>query len=86
MSRVGKDAMSRGNDLIKQSIENLKLISEYKMDLVDFSGDVVADMSNTAYRIQSSTVNYHNTFNEDDPINWDIDPNKVSDIEDERDV
>jgi hypothetical protein len=41
-------------------------------------------MSTTSFRIQSSTVDYHNTFNEDDPVNWGVDLEKLLAIEDER--
>lgn len=85
MSRGGKDAVNRGAGLIKQVLENLKLISEYKLDLVDSNGDIVTDMSNTAYRVLSNTDTYSSTFNEDDPLNWEIDQDKLDDIESERD-
>lgn len=84
MSRGGKEADQRGKILIGQVLENLKLISDYKLDLVDSAGGVVADMSQTAYRVLSSTSGYTDTFNEDDPLNWRPDPDKISDIEDER--
>jgi len=85
MSRGGKDAMKRADALIKQAIDNLQLIAEYKEDLVDSSGDPIADMTNTAYRVLSNTENYVPTFNEDDPLDWQVDPNKLQDIKDERD-
>lgn len=85
MSRGGKDAVNRGAGLIKQVLENLKLISEYKLDLVDSNGDIVTDMSNTAYRVLSNTDTYSGTFNEDDPLNWEVDQDKLDDIEGERD-
>ncbi len=85
MSRGGKESMLRGKELIDQALANLKLIAEYKLDLVDSSGDVISDMSNTAYRVLSSTADYANTFNEDDELNWKIDPDKLDDIDAERD-
>lgn len=86
MSRGSKESMARAKALIDQVKENLKLIAEYKLDLINSNGGVVADMSSTSYRIQSSTSNYSNTFNEDDPLNWAIDQDKLDDIEDERDA
>jgi hypothetical protein len=85
MSRGGKESDQRGKILIGQAIENLKLISEYKLDLTDSTGAVVADMSQTAYRVLSTTSNYENTFNEDDQLNWKVDQNKLDDISDTRD-
>lgn len=85
MSRGGKDAHKRGKELIDQAIDNLKLIADYKLDLVDSSGTVLDDMSQTAYRVLSNTTDYANTFNEDDPLNWAVDEDKLEDIDGERD-
>lgn len=85
MSRGGKDAMLRGKELINQAMDNLKLIADYKLDIVDSSGDVVTDMSQTAYRVLSTTSNYSNTFNEDSELDWEVDQEKLDDIESERD-
>lgn len=85
LSRGGKEADHRGKILIGQVIENLKLISDYKLDLTDSTGAVVADMSQTAYRVLSTTSDYENTFNEDDQLNWAVDQNKLDDISDTRD-
>jgi len=85
MARGGKEGLAQGKTLIDQALANLKLISEYKLDLVDTSGNVITDMSNTAYRVLSNQEQYQPTFNEDDGLNWEVDPQKLSDISDERD-
>lgn len=85
ISRGGKEALVRSKSLIDQATENLKMISDYKMDLLDLSGDVIADMSSGAYQILSTTSNYSNTFNEDDELNWSVDTDKLDDIDSERD-
>lgn len=84
MSRGNKEWRDRGRELVKMALENLKLISEYKLDLVDSSGNVLTDMSNTAFRCLSSTDSYPTTFNEDSELNWKIDTTKLDDIESER--
>lgn len=84
MSRGGKEWRDRGKELINQVLDNLKEIANYKLDLVNTSGSVIADMSNTSYRCLSSTDTYSTTFNEDSELNWSIDKNKLSDISDER--
>jgi hypothetical protein len=84
MSRGGKDSMARGKEMIKEVQSNLLLIQGYKADILDSSGSIIDDMSTTSFRIQSSTVDYHNTFNEDDPVNWGVDLEKLLAIEDER--
>lgn len=85
MSRGGKEAMERGKELIDQALDNLKLIAEYKLDLIDSDGDAVAESSNSSFKIKSNTTNYANTFNEDDELNWAVDSDKLEDIESERD-
>ena len=84
MSRGGKEGMARGKELITQATDNLKLISEYKMDLFATNGSLITDMSNTAYRVSSTTDTYSNTFNEDDELLWEVDSDKEDDIESER--
>lgn len=84
MSRGGKEAMSRGDILIKQAIENLTLLANYKMDLLTPTGSVLGDMSNTAYKVLSNTSDYSSTFGEDDELNWKVDSNKLQDIYDSR--
>jgi hypothetical protein len=85
MARGSKESLARAKFYLDQARDNLKMIADYQLDLIDSSGDVIADMSSTSYRIQSSTSEYSNTFNEDDPLNWAIDEDKLDDIDDERD-
>lgn len=84
-SRGAKEWMTRGKELITQATDNLKLISEYQLDLVDSNGTVIGDFSNTAYRVLSNTIDYSNTFDEDNELNWAVDSDKLSDIADGRD-
>lgn len=85
MSRSTKEGMGRGKDLINQAIDNLKLISDYKMDLVNTAGSVILDMSDTSSRVLCNTDTYSTTFNEDDELNWRIDQDKLDDIDAGRD-
>jgi len=85
MSRGGKESMKRGQDLIDGVIKNLEGIRDYKMDVANTAGSIVTDMSQTAYRVLSNTTGYSSTFNEDDPLNWKVDQDKLDDISDERD-
>lgn len=83
MSRGGKDAMKRGQDLIDGVLKNLDKIATYQLDLVSTAGAVLADMSQTAYRILSSTDSYADTFNEGNPLDWAVSESKLDDIESE---
>lgn len=85
MSRGSKEWMNRGKELINQATENLKLLSEYGADLTDSTGTVITDMSNSSSRILSNTDGYTTTFDEDSPLNWEVDQDKLQDIADGRD-
>jgi len=61
-------------------LANLLQIADYKMDLLDTTGSVIADFANTAYRVLCNTNTYRSTFDEDDPLNWVTDSDKISDI------
>lgn len=83
-SRGSKESLARAREIRKDAIENLKLVADYKLDLLDSTGSVIPDMSNTAYRVMSNTDDYATTINEDDPLNWKISSQKLDDIDSER--
>lgn len=80
----GEDSVKYGSLLIKQAQENLKMIANRELDLLDSSGDPVAEFANSSYKILSSSSNYAPTFNEDDELSWKVDENKLDDIDSER--
>lgn len=84
-SRGGKETLSRAKELREMAMECLVDIRDYKLDLTDASGSVITDLSNTAYQVLSNTSDYSTTFNEDDPLKWKVDDDKLDDIESERD-
>lgn len=84
-SRGGKEGMERGKIFIDRAIDNLKLVSEYKLDILNSAGSALSELSTGSYRIQCSTLNYSNTFNEDDELSWRVSSNKEDDIDSERD-
>lgn len=84
-SRASKEAIERGEKLIKMALNELQMLVDYKIHLLDTSGSAITESANTAYRIECSTTDYANTFNEDDELSWAIDSDKLDDIADERD-
>jgi hypothetical protein len=80
-SRGGKETIKLGWELVKEARDNLKKIMEYELDLFDSTGSIIADKSNTAYRVLGDTDDYTTTFNEDDPLDWAVDKDKLNDIE-----
>jgi hypothetical protein len=85
MARGSKESMARGKDLVEQSLEELKALVERNSDLVDTSGSVVPDSSSGNARVLCNTSDYSPTFDEDDPLNWKVDTDKLDDISDARD-
>lgn len=82
-ARGSKDSFARADRYIKKAEKNLMDIINYKANLIDSSGDEVAD-SSTDLQILSNTSGYSPTFNEDDPLDWEVDTDKLSDIADDR--
>lgn len=82
---AGKESMERGKAMIKEVMDDLALLTGYKLDLVNTAGSIITDMSNTAYRVMCNTKDYTPTFDEDDELNWAQDEDKLEDIEDSRD-
>ena len=75
----------RADALVKRATDNLTMISGFKLNVLDSAGSIVADGADSTYRIQCNTTDYSNTFNEDDELNWAVDPDKLDDIESGRD-
>jgi hypothetical protein len=80
-SRGSKDSLARGAQFRKQVIDNLTMIKEYKCNLVDSSGDDIAERTNNSYRVRSNTTSYTPTFDEGTPLQWTTDPDKLDDIQ-----
>ena len=84
-SRGGKESLKRGEMIQKAAFATLQELKDYKLQLTDTSGAAIPDSSNTAYQVRSNTTNYSPTFNEDDPLDWEVSSDKLEDIDDERD-
>lgn len=84
MSRGSKESLQRGKELVDHAIDNLTLIAEFEADLTLTNGSLVPDNTESYKRILSNTEDYANTFNEDDSLLWQVDPDKLEDIDTER--
>lgn len=84
LSRGAPESLSRAKALIDRVMENLKDIANYNAALVSTSGGLIVESSNTAYRVKSTTSNYVPTFDEGNPQQWRVDPNRINDIDDEK--
>jgi len=85
MSRGGSESMKRGQTYIDRVLKNMTEVADGVFDLISPTGGTVTQSSTkTAKFVQSSTSGYANTFNEDDPLNWAVDDDKLDDIASER--
>lgn len=72
-------------DRFKEAQDLLKEIASGKTPLVDSGGTLVGNRRDVA-RVESNTMNYHQTFSELGGLDHFIDPDKIDDLEDERDL
>lgn len=85
MSRGGgKESLGRAKRLRDHVFSNLDEIQGYKVKLLDTAGAEITEATNGSFRVLSNTDDYHSTFDEDDPLNWKVDPDKLDDISSER--
>lgn len=85
MSRGSKESIGRGDALLKEAKDAIEAIMKHKSDLLDAAtgGTPVTERTNLVTVLASYTA-YHTTFDEDDPLNWLPDEDKLTDIEDGR--
>lgn len=87
---AGKESRERAKELRAQMIGskndpgNLMMIASRTLDLVDSVGSVIPESSSSNMQVLCNTSSYQTTFNEDDELNWAVDPTKLSDISDTR--
>jgi len=80
----GNLSSEMAKELKIEAIENLTLISDYKMDLLNTAGSKITESGKPKFRVQSNTSTYEDTFAEDTSTAWRIDPDKLEDISDTR--
>lgn len=67
----------------KESLDSLDRLVKSEDSLVDSSGQIISQRSDLA-PILSNTMDYNPASSELDPITWVIDPDKISDLEADR--
>lgn len=82
-SRGGKEGQDRADRMIKMVQDNLNDLAAGKLELVNSSGAVIT--GRTTRGVLSNTSEYSPTFAEDNPLNWEVDTDKLTDISDARD-
>lgn len=82
---AGKEAWNRGAGLIKEVLDDLKLVAKREIALTDEDGDLIPEGSNTANKVNCSTSDYEPTIDEGSFLGMRVDPDKIEDIADEKD-
>jgi hypothetical protein len=83
-ARGSKEGYARADRYLKKAYSNIDDLLKGNAELVDSSGDVI-EISDDAMPILSNTTDYAQTFNVDNQLNWEVDPDKLDDIDDGRD-
>lgn len=82
MARGGKEGYARADRYIKRAMDNIQSLLDGEAQLTDSSGDLITEIDGDwAVR---ATTEYEPTFNEDDPQEWAMDPDKVDDLASSR--
>ena len=80
LSRGGKESLSRGDAMVKSAQDAIGAIAAFNADLLDIAGTAPVATKSTATQILHSASSYHTTFDEDDPLDWSVDDDKLTDI------
>lgn len=83
VARGSKDMFNRSKWYTDRCDKKVEAILNYDANLVDTAGSQIAD-STGKLAVKSSTEDYSNTIQEDDPLKWKIDPDKLNDIKSDR--
>jgi len=83
LSRGSKDSLKRADNIIKRVLDNLKLIEENKSDILGEDGVKLTERDSPSL-VLSNTDKFNSTFDEDDPLEWTVDPDKLDQIRSDR--
>lgn len=83
-SRGNESSLKRGQSMCKMALDELKLILDGDVGLLDSTGSIIPEKESGVWDMTSSTIDYSTTFDEDDPTKWRVDPDKLTDISDNR--
>lgn len=85
LARGGVDSLERGEKKINPVLANLKSVSEGLLSIADTSGSLITDSSDSQYAVSSNTSDYAQTFDVDTSTAWEIDSDRLDDVDDGRD-
>ena len=77
--------LNEWTDKYKESIQMLDDIRNGDMDLIDENGNIIGEKETSDVdKIESTTQDYQPFFDEDEPIEWAVDGDKLTNIKDNR--
>lgn len=85
ISRGAPESMARGQLLIDMAKESLLMLADSDCDLLNTAGSSVSErVTSSRQEVISSSSSFYTTFDEDSPLNWKVDPSKLSAIKSGR--
>lgn len=85
MARGGKEAIAVGESKVKAVLDNLQMVADGELSVADSTGSLLTESDNSAFKVQSTTSGYKETFDVDDSKDWAIDTDRLEDIKGDRD-
>lgn len=82
--RAGRFKLENATEVKSGFFETIDLLKNGHLPMVDTDGNVIPGFEANP-GIYSSTQSYHSSFGMDDPINWRISSDHMSDVQDSRD-
>ena len=77
--------LSEWTDKFEEAMKMLKELHDGDMDLVDENNNIIDEITTSAIdRIESTTQDYQPFFDEDEPVDWKTDDDKLTNIKDNR--
>jgi len=83
LSRGGTEAFGRADRFLKKANDNIDDILNFKANILNTTGSTIAEGSESL-PMYSNSDDYSSTFDEDDPLKWTVDKDKLDDISDDR--
>lgn len=81
--RAGRFKFEDAASIYSMTIQTISMLRKGELNMVDSGGNVL-EVGEKTMGIYSSTESYHSAFGIDDPINWRIDSDYMSDVQDSR--
>lgn len=82
--RAGRFKVEDAAEVKSSFYETINMLKSRQMVMFDSSGSEISGVE-VAPGTYSSTQSYATSFGIDDPLNWEVDPDRIDDVQDSRD-